>query len=143
MEQVSDAALSGEAGQARSNGPVSTVFSIRMICGGEEQSTDLPLDQAMIGQLALEAEIRNMRIGELLAALIIAIVKGDLLEPLLRAAPKTGSERWMAVILEPEIGKTSMWAGMMGNHHNEYLFEVEASWLWCACALQARVVHAK
>ena len=91
MEQVSDAALPGEAGQARSNGPASTVFSIRMICGGEEQSTDLPLDQAMIGQLALEAEIRNMRIGELLAALIIAIVKGDLLEPLLQQHPKRGA----------------------------------------------------
>ena len=62
-----------------------------MICGGEEQSTDLPLDQAMIGQLALEAEIRNMRIGELLAALIIAIVKGDLLEPLLQQHPKRGA----------------------------------------------------
>ena len=31
----------------------------------------------------------------------------------------------MAVILDAEIGKTSMWAGMMGNHHNEYVFEVE------------------
>ena len=88
MEQVSDAALPGEAGQARSNGPASTVFSIRMICGGEEQSTDLPLDQTMIGQLALEAEIRDMRIGELLAALIIAILKTNSLEPLLQQHPK-------------------------------------------------------
>jgi len=31
----------------------------------------------------------------------------------------------MAVILDAEIGKTSMRAGMMGNHHNEYVFEVE------------------
>ena len=45
----------------------------------------------MIGQLALEAEIRNMRIGELLAALIIAIVKGGLLEPLLQQHPKRGA----------------------------------------------------
>ena len=65
-----------------------------MICGGEEQSTDLPLDQAMIGQLALEAEIRNMRIGELLAALIIAIVEGRFAGAAASAAPKTGSERW-------------------------------------------------
>jgi len=64
-----------------------------MICGGEEQSTDLPLDQAAIGQFALEAEIRNMRIGELLAALIIAIVKGDLLEPLLQQHRKRGGAR--------------------------------------------------
>jgi hypothetical protein len=32
-----------------------------------------------------------MRIGELLAALIIAIVKGDLLEPLLQQHPKRGA----------------------------------------------------
>jgi len=64
-----------------------------MICGGEEQSTDLPLDQAMIGQLALEAEIRNMRIGELLAALIIAILKRNSLEPLLQEYPKRGGPR--------------------------------------------------
>jgi hypothetical protein len=75
-----------------------------MICGGgEEQSTDLPLDQTMIGQLALEAEIRNMRIGELLAALIIAIVKGDLLEPLLQQHPKRGSERWPSSSLTPKL----------------------------------------
>jgi len=92
MEQVSDAELPGEASQARSNGPASTVFSIRMICRGEEQSTDLPLDQAMIGQLALEAEIRNMRIGELLAAHIIFEEK--FAGAAASAAPKTGSERW-------------------------------------------------
>jgi hypothetical protein len=84
MEQVSDAALRGEAR------PASTVFSIRMICGGEEQSTDLSLNQTMIGQLALEAEIRNMRIGQLLAVLITAVVKGGLLEPLLQQHPKRG-----------------------------------------------------
>ena len=64
-----------------------------MICGGEEQSIDLPLDQAMIGQLALEAEIRNMRIGELLAELVIAVLKRNLLEPLLQQHPKRGSAR--------------------------------------------------
>jgi hypothetical protein len=34
----------------------------------QERSTGLPLDQAMIKQLVLEAEIRGMRIGELLTA---------------------------------------------------------------------------
>ena len=97
MEQVSDAALPGEAGQARSNGPASTVFSIRMICGGEEQSTDLPIDQTMIGQLALEAEIRDMRIGELLAALIIANSEDKFAGATASAAPKTGSERWQVL----------------------------------------------
>jgi len=45
---------------------------------GQERSTDLPLDEEMIGQLAVEAEIRDMRIGELVGALILAIVEGDL-----------------------------------------------------------------
>jgi hypothetical protein len=47
---------------------------------GQERSTGLPLDEEMIGQLALEAEIRGMRIGELVAALILAIVKKDLFQ---------------------------------------------------------------
>ena len=88
MERVLGAALPEEAGQALSNGPASTLFSIRRICAGEEQTIDLPIDQAMIGQLALEAEIRDMRIGELLAALIIAILKRNSLEPLLQQHPK-------------------------------------------------------
>ena len=84
MEEAPDAALPGKASHARSTAPASTVFTIRMICKDEEQSINLPLDQAMIGQLALEAEIRDMRIGELLVALIVEIVKKDLLELLLQ-----------------------------------------------------------
>lgn len=56
------------------------VFAIQMEYKGQERSTGLPLDEEMIGQLALEAEIRGMRIGELVAALIVAIVKKDLFE---------------------------------------------------------------
>ena len=41
---------------------------------------DLPLDEEMIGQLALEAEIRGMGIGELLRALILAIARKDLFQ---------------------------------------------------------------
>jgi hypothetical protein len=93
MEQVSGAAAPEAAGQTRSNGPASPVFSIKMTYAGEEQSIDLPIDQAMIGQLALEAEIRNMRIGELLAAVIIAILKRNSLEPLLWESPKRGGAR--------------------------------------------------
>ena len=47
---------------------------------GEARSTDLLLDEEMIGQLAVEAEIRGMRIGELVGALILAIVEGDLFQ---------------------------------------------------------------
>jgi hypothetical protein len=56
------------------------VFAIRMEYKGQERSTDLPLDEEMIGQLAVEAEIRGMRIGELVGALILAIVEGDLFQ---------------------------------------------------------------
>jgi hypothetical protein len=54
------------------------VFAIRMAYKGQERSTGLPLDEEVIGQLAMEAEIRGMRIGELVAALILMIVKNDL-----------------------------------------------------------------
>ena len=54
------------------------VFAIRMEYKGQEQSTSLPLNEEMIGRLAIEAEIRGMRIGELVAAFILAIVKKDL-----------------------------------------------------------------
>jgi Helix-turn-helix domain of resolvase len=56
------------------------VFAFRMQYKGQEQSTNLSLDEEMIGQLAMEAEIRGMRIGELLAALIPEIVKKDLFQ---------------------------------------------------------------
>jgi hypothetical protein len=49
-----------------------------------EQSTGLPLDPAMIKQLALEAEIRGMRMGELAAALLLAIIKKDLFQLVLQ-----------------------------------------------------------
>ena len=46
----------------------------------EERSTYLPLDKVTIGQLLLEAEIRGMRINELVAALTLAIMKQDLFQ---------------------------------------------------------------
>ena len=60
----------------------------------------------MIRQLALEAEIRNMRIGELLATLVISILKRDLLELLLQQHPKRGAND--CIILDADLGKTSM-----------------------------------
>jgi hypothetical protein len=46
----------------------------------EERSAYLPLDKVTIGQLLLEAEIRGMRINELVAALTLAIMKQDLFQ---------------------------------------------------------------
>jgi hypothetical protein len=37
----------------------------------------------MIGQLAFEAQLRSMRIGELIVELIVAVVKKDLLPAVL------------------------------------------------------------
>ena len=56
------------------------MFAIRMEYKGQERSTGLPLSEEMISQLAMEAEIRGMRIGELVAALILEIVKKDLFQ---------------------------------------------------------------
>jgi hypothetical protein len=42
---------------------------------GEERTTELPLTQEMIGQLAFEAAFRNVTIGELIGRLIVAVAK--------------------------------------------------------------------
>ena len=66
------------SGEAVARAPEDTpVFALRMEYKGQEQSTDLSLDEEMIGQLAIEAEIRGMRIGELLATLIRESIKKD------------------------------------------------------------------
>jgi hypothetical protein len=43
-----------------------------------ERTTELPLSLDMVGKLAWEAELRDMRIGELIAKLIVAMVRKDL-----------------------------------------------------------------
>ena len=84
----------GPAGQAqaptphqeqakRQNEAGAAHFAIRMQYKGEERTTELPLTQDMIRQLAFEAELRNMRIGELVGELIIAIMKKDLFQQVL------------------------------------------------------------
>jgi hypothetical protein len=47
---------------------------------GQERLTDLPLDEEIIAELAMQAEIRGMRIGELVGALILEMVKKDLFQ---------------------------------------------------------------
>src|SRR5262245_47970099 len=58
-------------------------FAIRMQYRGEERTTELPLTQNMIGQLAFEAAFRNVSIGDFIGELIMAVVNRDLLQPLL------------------------------------------------------------
>ena len=50
---------------------------------GEERTSQLPLTQEMVRQLAFEAEFRNMRIGELVGELIVAMLKKDLFQSVL------------------------------------------------------------
>ena len=89
-------------GHGKLNDGNPAIFAIRMEYKGQQRSTGLPLDEEMIGQLAMEAEIRGMRIGELVAALILEIVKQDLFQVIsdeacsspqsAKAAPPSGGE---------------------------------------------------
>jgi hypothetical protein len=64
-------------------GASSTSVAIKFQYKGMERTAELPLTRDMIGQLAWEAEFRNMTIGELIAELIVAAVKKDLLQAVL------------------------------------------------------------
>jgi hypothetical protein len=58
-------------------------FAIRMQYRGQERTTQLPLTQDVVRQLAFEAEFRNMRIGEFVGEVIVAMLKKDLLQTVL------------------------------------------------------------
>ena len=55
-------------------------LAVRMLYKGSDQTIELPLKLEMIGRLFLEAEFRSMRIGELLARLILGIAEKDLFD---------------------------------------------------------------
>jgi hypothetical protein len=56
----------------------SASVAIRFQYGGMERTDELPLTLDMIAQLALEAALRRVSIGELIAELITAMVSKDL-----------------------------------------------------------------
>ena len=58
-------------------------FAIRMRYKCEERATELPLTDDMIRQLAFEAELRDLRIGELIGELMVAMLKKDLFQAVL------------------------------------------------------------
>lgn len=66
--------------QAQADKMASTQFTIRLEYKGVECTTELALSPDMIEHLALEAEIRNLRIGELIRDLILSTVKNDLFD---------------------------------------------------------------
>jgi len=63
-------------------------FAIRMQYRGEERTTELPLTQNMIGQLAFEAAFRNVTIGELIGQLIVAVADKDLFQTVLQKSSR-------------------------------------------------------
>ena len=76
----------------RMNEVGSANFAIRMRYKGEERTIVLPLTHDMIAQLALEAESRNMRIGELIGELIAATLKKDLFQTVLQREEPNNSD---------------------------------------------------
>jgi hypothetical protein len=74
--------------------PAAAKFAIKMRYKGEERTTDLPFTQDMIRQLAFEAQLRDMRIGDFLGGLFMATMAKDLfqrvLEPNQNQAAKQG-----------------------------------------------------
>jgi hypothetical protein len=63
-------------------------FALRMKYRGHERTSELPLTQDMIRQLAFEAQFRNMSIGELVGELVIAIMKRDIFQHVLEPNSK-------------------------------------------------------
>ena len=96
-EQNSQSALVEQAQtptphQERMNEVGSANFAIRMRYKGEERTTELPLSHGMIRQLAFEAALRNMRIGELIGELMVAMLEKDPFQTVLqREEPNNGT----------------------------------------------------
>jgi len=67
----------------RANEAAAVDFAIRIRYRGEERTTQLPLTQDLVRQLAFEAEFRNMRMGEFIGELIVAMLKKDLFQAVL------------------------------------------------------------
>jgi hypothetical protein len=63
-------------------------LALRIMYRGHERTSELPLTQDMIRQLAFEAQFRNMSIGELVGELLIAMMKRDLFQHVLEPNSK-------------------------------------------------------
>ena len=50
---------------------------------GEERTTELPLTQDMMRQLAIEAWLRDMKLGMVVSEVVIGVFKGDLFHPVI------------------------------------------------------------
>jgi hypothetical protein len=59
-------------------------LAIRIRYKRGERTTELNVDQNLLGQIALEAEFRAMRVGDLVAQLLLSITNKDLFELVLQ-----------------------------------------------------------
>ena len=64
--------------RARTDEQGAVNFSLRMQYRGEERTTEIPLTHDMMRQLAIEAWLRDKKIGEVVSELIVALFKRDL-----------------------------------------------------------------
>jgi hypothetical protein len=80
QSETAELALIAKPQQERVNklAACSASAAIRFQYGGMERTDELPLTGDMIGQLALEAVLRRVSIGELIAEIITAMVNKDL-----------------------------------------------------------------
>ena len=77
------AATTPHEGRARTDETGLASFALRMKYRAYERTSELPLTQDMIRQLAFEAQFRNMSIGGLVGELLKAIIKRDLFQHVL------------------------------------------------------------
>ena len=67
----------------RANEAAAASFAVQMQYRGEERTTEIPLTQDMMRQLAVEAWLRDMKMGEVVSEVIIGVIKGNLFHPVL------------------------------------------------------------
>jgi hypothetical protein len=58
-------------------------FSLKIQYRGEERTTEIPVTQDMMRHLAIEAWLRDMKMGEVVSEVIIGVIKGNLFHPVL------------------------------------------------------------
>jgi len=69
--------------RARTYEPDAVSFSLKIQYRGEERTTEIPLTPDMMRQLAIEAWLRDMKMGEVVSEVIIGVIKGNLFHPVL------------------------------------------------------------
>ena len=96
--ELRGAALVAKPQQGRMNTPEARAVNvaIRFQYGGRARTDELPLTLHTMAQLALEAALRDMELGELIAEIITAMVNNDLFPPVLdnsdRATDRTAAD---------------------------------------------------